>query len=190
MDKLFMFRIWEDNQLIYWSQLKKSPLARLNNDNIVVEQYTGIRDVDNNPIYEGDVVIPVEQDITFWELVDLDVEPIEVKKNNYLYGLKLARDTNGDIYKAYNYYYGKDLRIVGNIHRKKRVLVSDKFIEWSDRVLTNNNITSANRYALGVLDYYGSFEGTKAIEAGLITRNQLKDYYYGYVEYVGESMRD
>ncbi|QIL49875.1 hypothetical protein G7084_00170 [Weissella coleopterorum] len=91
---------------------------------LILEQYTGVKDVNDNPVYEGDVV----QEVWFTEIPDGSInttkigDPFEVKVGNYVYGKWIAEEILNQGFGVTNYVMPDELIILGNIHENPELL--------------------------------------------------------------------
>ena len=87
----------------------------------VVEQFIGLKDVNGNDIYEGDIVQPV------LSYTNSKIgKPFEVKKGNYVYGKWIAKDVSSKGFGVDGYYFSNEIQTVGNVHANPELLEADK----------------------------------------------------------------
>jgi len=79
---------------------------------VILEQSTGMKDVNGKEIYVGDIVQPVSSHVRLKR-----GKPFEVNKGNYIYGKWIAVD---------GCYFGNEIQIVGDIHNNPELLKADK----------------------------------------------------------------
>ncbi|MCG0572351.1 hypothetical protein IMAU80032_02793 [Lactiplantibacillus plantarum] len=84
---------------------------------IHVEQFTGLKDVNGNEIYEGDILQPV---ISYTKR-NIG-KPFEVKKGNYVYGKWIAKDVSSKEFGVDGYYFSNEMRLIGNVHTNRDLL--------------------------------------------------------------------
>ncbi|MGX6400795.1 YopX family protein [Lactiplantibacillus plantarum] len=88
---------------------------------IVIEQFTGLKDVNGNEIYEGDIVQPVSSHVRLKR-----GKPFEVNKGNYIYGKWIANDVSSKGFGVDGYYFSNEIQTVGNVHENPELLEEDK----------------------------------------------------------------
>ena len=84
---------------------------------IVIEQFTGLQDVNGKEIYEGDIVQPI---ISYTKR-NIG-KPFEVKKGNYVYGKWIAKDVSIKEFGVDGYYFSNEIKIIGNVHANPELL--------------------------------------------------------------------
>lgn len=90
-------------------------------DGLILEQFTGLKDVNGKEIYEGDVVQPV------LSYTNSKIgKPFEVKKGNYVYGKWIAKDVSSKGFGVDGYYFSNEIQTVGNVHENPELLEADK----------------------------------------------------------------
>ncbi|MCM8653213.1 MULTISPECIES: YopX family protein [Lactiplantibacillus] len=83
----------------------------------VVEQFTGLKDVNGKDIYEGDIVQPVS---SYMHLKR--GKPFEVKKGNYVYGKWIAKDISNKVFSVNGCYFDYEIQVTGNVHENPELL--------------------------------------------------------------------
>lgn len=86
-----------------------------------VEQFTGLTDVNDKDIYEGDILQPV---ISYTKR-NIG-KPFEVKKGNYVYGKWIAKDVSSKGFGVDGYYFSNEMRLIGNVHANHELLEEKK----------------------------------------------------------------
>ncbi|MCG0691117.1 YopX family protein [Lactiplantibacillus plantarum] len=90
-------------------------------DGLILEQFTGLKDVNGKEIYEGDIVQPV------LSYTNSKIgKPFEVKKGNYVYGKWIAKDVSSKGFGVDGYYFSNEIQTVGNVHENPELLEADK----------------------------------------------------------------
>jgi YopX protein. len=174
------FREWRNGNMCFWHDIKSLHMLALNDGQGIFEQCTGITDMNGVEIYEGDIVQPVRVTGLF-PADDLAVKPIVVKRGNYVHGAWVARDVAKTSFSVSDYYFGGDVRVIGNIHVRKRIHVSANMAEVMTTLINDTDVTNANQFAKQVDD---TGVGFTSIEVGDISYDEVKDYYHGQVELV------
>ena len=86
-------------------------------DGLILEQFTGLKDVSGKEIYEGDIVQPV------LSYTNSKIgKPFEVKKGNYVYGKWIAKDVSNKGFGVDGYYFSNEIQTVGNVHENPELL--------------------------------------------------------------------
>ena len=83
----------------------------------VVEQFTGLKDVNGKEIYDGDIVQPVSSHVRLKR-----GKPFEVNKGNYIYGKWIANDVSSKNFGIDGCYFSNEIQTVGNVHEKPELL--------------------------------------------------------------------
>ena len=93
------------------------------NKNVVLMQSTGIYDKHGVEMFEGDVIQQVHAyDYSILEIETNFLEPFEVKKGNYVQGKWIAEKVDGENYSVVRYVFGKDVKVIGNVHQHPELL--------------------------------------------------------------------
>lgn len=95
--------------------------AEMNSDAYIVEQFTGLKDMNGKNIYEGDILQPV---ISYTKRNT--GKPFEVKKGNYVYGKWIAKDVSSKGFGVDGYYFSNEMQLIGNVHTNPELLEADK----------------------------------------------------------------
>lgn len=92
-------------------------------EDVIVMQSTGIYDKHGVEIFEGDIVQQVHAyDYATLEIETDFLEPFEVKKGNYVQGKWIAEEVDGENYSVVRYVFGKDVKVIGNVHQHPELL--------------------------------------------------------------------
>lgn len=174
------FREWRNGNMCFWHDIKSLHMLALNDGQGIFEQCTGITDMNGVEIYEGDIVQPVRVTGLF-PAHDLAVKPIVVKRGNYVNGAWVARDVAKTSFSVSDYYFGGDVRVIGNLHERKRITVSSGMAKLMTALIDSPDVTNANQFVQLVDDMRVGFT---SIEVGDISYDEVKDYYHGQVELV------
>lgn len=90
-------------------------------DGLILEQFTGLKDVNGKDIYEGDAVQPVSSYINLKR-----GKPFEVKKGNYVYGKWIAKDISNKKFGVDGCYFSDEMQLIGNVHENPELLEAEK----------------------------------------------------------------
>ncbi|WP_349535177.1 YopX family protein [Leuconostoc citreum] len=116
-------RYYQDVQDTYDETVGDSFQDVLQNEDLVVEQYAGLKDVNGIEIYEGDVLQPVRVCPDFLNIAPSKIgKAFLVKSGNYVFGKWIARLIGDKGYSVSDYYFGNELNIIGNIHEQPELL--------------------------------------------------------------------
>ncbi|WP_262336518.1 YopX family protein [Lactiplantibacillus plantarum] len=86
-------------------------------DGLILEQFTGLTDMNGKDIYEGDILQPV---ISY---TNRNIgKPFEVKKGNYVYGKWVAKDISSKGFGVDGYYFSNEMWLIGNVHENPELL--------------------------------------------------------------------
>lgn len=86
-------------------------------------QSTGVYDKHGVEIFEGDIIQQVHAyDYAMLEIETDFLEPFEVKKGNYVQGKWVAEEVDGENYSVVRYVFGKDIKVIGNVHQNSELL--------------------------------------------------------------------
>lgn len=89
----------------------------LNDERYVVEQFTGLTDVNGKGVYEGDIIQPIML------YTDRNIgKPFEVKKGNYVYGKWIAKDVSSKGFGVNDYYFSNEIKVSGNAYTNPKLL--------------------------------------------------------------------
>ena len=96
-------------------------------EDIILMQSTGVYDKHGFEIFEGNIIQQVHAyDYSILEIETDFLEPFEVKKGNYVQGKWIAEKVDGENYSVVRYVFGKDVKIIGNVHQHHELLEGDK----------------------------------------------------------------
>lgn len=92
-------------------------------EDIILMQSTGVYDKHGVEIFEGDIIQQVHAyDYATLEIETDFLEPFEVKKGNYVQGKWVAEEVDGGNYSVVRYVFGKDVKVIGNVHQHPELL--------------------------------------------------------------------
>jgi len=92
-------------------------------EDIILMQSTGIYDKHDVEIFEGYIIQQVHAyDYDKLEIETDYLEPFEVKKGNYVQGKWIAEEIDGENYSFVRYVFGKDVKVIGNVHQHAELL--------------------------------------------------------------------
>ena len=92
-------------------------------EDIILMQSTGVYDKHGFEIFEGNIIQQVHAyDYSILEIETDFLEPFEVKKGNYVQGKWIAEKVDGENYSVVRYVFGKDVKIIGNVHQHHELL--------------------------------------------------------------------
>lgn len=92
-------------------------------EDIILMQSTGVYDKHGVEMFEGDVIQQVHAyDYSILEIETDFLEPFEVKKGNYVQGKWIAEEIDGENYSVVRYVFGKDVKVIGNVHQHPELL--------------------------------------------------------------------
>lgn len=95
-------------------------------EDIILMQSTGIYDKHGVEIFEGHIIQQVHAyDYDKLEIETEYLEPFEVKKGNYVQGKWIAEKVDGENYSVVRYVFGKDVKVIGNVHQHHELLEAD-----------------------------------------------------------------
>lgn len=92
-------------------------------EDIILMQSTGVYDKHGVEIFEGNVIQQVHA--YDWDKLEIEtdyLEPFEVKKGNYVQGKWIAEEIDGENYSVVRYVFGKDVKVIGNVHQSPELL--------------------------------------------------------------------
>lgn len=126
---MIKFRAWDNrykeyikNVMIDWcgKVYFDDGVATQDDLDIHVEQFTGLTDVNDKDIYEGDIVQPVSSYVRLKR-----GKPFEVKKDNYIYGKWMANDVSSKEFRVDGCWFNNEIQKIGNVHVNKDLLNGD-----------------------------------------------------------------
>lgn len=92
-------------------------------EDIILMQSTGIYDKHDIEIFEGYIIQQVHAyDYDKLEIETDYLEPFEVKKGNYVQGKWIAEEIDGENYSVVRYVFGKDVKVIGDVHQSPKLL--------------------------------------------------------------------
>ena len=92
-------------------------------EDIILMQSTGLHDEQGFEIFEGNIIQQVHAyDYATLEIETDFLEPFEVKKGNYVQGKWIAEEVDGENYSVVRYVFGKDVKVIGNVHQHPELL--------------------------------------------------------------------
>ena len=92
-------------------------------EDIILMQSTGVYDKHGFEIFEGNIIQQVHAyDYSILEIETDFLEPFEVKKGNYVQGKWIAEEIDGENYSVVRYVFGKDVKVIGNVHQHPELL--------------------------------------------------------------------
>lgn len=98
----------------------------LDDDELIVEEFTGLKDKNGVEIYEGDIVQPVRFYEGFERFPKIEPTkiglPLKVNFGNCVFGKWIARKVNETGFGVNDYQFSKDLAVIGNIHENPELL--------------------------------------------------------------------
>lgn len=90
---------------------------------VILMQSTGVYDKHGVEIFEGNIIQQVHAyDYSILEIETDFLEPFEVKKGNYVQGKWIAEEIDGENYSVVRYVFGKDVKVIGNVHQHPELL--------------------------------------------------------------------
>lgn len=110
------FRVWHkpNNEMFEWEKVKINPFSIVEDDQLVVMQYTGLKDRNGREIYEGDILLDDQQakGIVFFEDGSFRLTSSKTGIRNY------------DEYDTLNQYLVdyNELEVIGNIYKNHDLL--------------------------------------------------------------------
>lgn len=92
-------------------------------DDVILMQSTGVYDKHGFEIFEGNIIQQVHAyDYSILEIETDFLKPFEVKKGNYVQGKWIAEEIDGENYSVVRYVFGKDVKVIGNVHQHHELL--------------------------------------------------------------------
>ena len=92
-------------------------------EDIILMQSTGVYDKHGVEIFEGDIIQQVHAyDYDKLEIETDYLEPFEVKKGNYTQCKWIAEEIDEKHYSVVRYVFGKDVKVIRNVHENPGLL--------------------------------------------------------------------
>ena len=92
-------------------------------EDVILMQSTGVYDKHGVEIFEEDIIQQVHAyNYSILEIETDFLEPFEVKKGNYVQGKWIAEEIDGENYSVVRYVFGKDVKVIGNVHQHPELL--------------------------------------------------------------------
>lgn len=94
-------------------------------EDIILMQSTGIYDKHGVEIFDGHIIQQVNAYAYDYDNLKIEtdyLEPFEVKKGNYVQGKWISEEVDGENYSVVRYVFGKDVKVIGNIHQHNELL--------------------------------------------------------------------
>ena len=110
-------------EMVYGKASSILAFAEMSPDKYIVEQSTGLKDVNGKEIYEGDIVVPV---MTILGRTKRLGDPFIVVLGNYVYGKWIATYVANYGFGVDGWYTSEQLEVIGNIHENPELLEADK----------------------------------------------------------------
>lgn len=108
--------------VLFGSSVLDDWMTEIDEDSVILEQFTGLKDVNGEDIYEGTIVQPVRDNRYIGGLLVNIGRTFVVKSGNYAYGKWIAEQIEEDGFGVRNWHYDSELIAIGNVHDNPELL--------------------------------------------------------------------